>query len=373
MIDSSNPHRLFERISLVIACLLAGILGGSLFGRTTVAPILPAASPSAAASSPTPSATLSSSSPSELTRAAALALASTVVVLSSNPGTLTGSGTLVGSDGLILTDRHVVHGFSTIEIELPGSTIPQAATVLALDSLTDLALLRLVSPPLSPLPALSLGSSDALSMGAPLAVVGDPLGSYPGTLTVGVLSGRARTLTLNDGSVLYDLLQVDAAVSPGMSGGPVVDVAGNLIGIVSSIVEPLRASGLSFVLPIEVAKALIEEAKTGKPLARASLGLSFRVLGADEAKGAGVTPGAVLLDGTANSPAIDPGGPAERAGLRAGDIITAIAGIAVSEASPYAFSLSRAQPGVALKIEIRRTGTAISLSITPDAMLLPTS
>ena len=178
---------------------------------------------------------------------------------SSPSGTGVGSGFIYQADGLILTAAHVVEGASQITVRLKdGRTFE--GTVAASDLVRDVAVIRIDA---SGLPAISLGTSGTLQVGQTVLAIGDPLGEYPGSATVGIVSGVGRSVTVTDELTGQDrelsgMLQTDAAINQGNSGGPLIDAAGEAIGIISA--GSTVAQGIGFAVPIDAAAAVMASA-----------------------------------------------------------------------------------------------------------------
>lgn len=171
-----------------------------------------------------------------------------------------GSGIIVGANGLILTNDHVVAGAATIEVTLPnGQTVP--GTVAGVSSKTDLAIVKVAATGLT---AATLGNSGALQVGESVVAVGDPLGQFTDSATAGIVSGLNRTITVET-ETLTGLVQTDASVNPGNSGGPLVDASGNVIAVVTA--SSSGAQGISFAIPISAASSMIAAALAGQPIA----------------------------------------------------------------------------------------------------------
>jgi S1-C subfamily serine protease len=177
-----------------------------------------------------------------------------------------GSGAVVSPEGYILTNNHVVEGAETITVSFkPGEEIE--ATLIGTDPPTDLAVIKI--DPLPDLPVASLGDSDNISVGMTAIAIGNPF-SLERTVTVGVVSSVNRTLDAETGDIIFGIIQTDASVNPGNSGGPLVNSKGEVIGINSAIISPVRGSvGIGFAIPINTAKKvmtqLIEKGKVSRP------------------------------------------------------------------------------------------------------------
>lgn len=240
-----------------------------------------------------------------------------------------GSGVIVSGDGWILTNRHVVDCEKGVDVTyLDGRSEP--ATVKAIDSLTDLALIRSASTDLT---SATLGQSGALEIGQPIAAIGNSEGYLANTVTSGVVSALWRQVYLDDEGEYRNLIQTDAAIYGGNSGGPMITLAGEVVGInsASAVTDDSGvAESLSFAIPIDLAVPIVKQAVAGAALTRPWLGVRHvpvdgglvdrEQLSADH--GALVWP-RVGDDGTTRA-AVSPNSPAAKAGIRQGDVITAV-------------------------------------------------
>ena len=269
-----------------------------------------------------------------------------------------GSGVIFNSNGWILTNHHVVSDPGTLTVQLSdGRSFP--ATVYGTDTLTDLAIVKIDA---TGLPTATLGDSSALQLGQTVIAVGDPLGTYPGTVTVGVVSGVDRSITDTTGS-LDDLIQTDAAINPGNSGGPLVATNGAVIGIDTAIAG--SAQGIGFAIPINVAIPLTQQALAGQKLARPWVGIQYQSLDAGLAarNNLTVSEGAwITSDGTGS--AVQAGSPAATAGLRENDVITAVDGSKVDTNHPLVELLATHQPGSTVTLTVRRGTTDLTVQVT---------
>jgi len=274
----------------------------------------------------------------------------------------TGSGFFIQSDGTILTNNHVVEGAVTsggsITVNLTnGKSYP--AKLIGRDSSYDLAVLKI---DVTDAPALQLGDSDMIQVGDPVIAIGSPLG-LAGTVTSGIISAKNRAVTSGGGtgeSSFINALQTDAAINPGNSGGPLVDINGAVIGVNSAIAS-LGASfssqsgsiGLGFAIPINQAKKTAEQLiKTGKatyPLMGISVDSAYAGGGARIAN----VPNAIL-----------PGGPAAKAGLKAGDIILEIDGKAVANGDELIVAIRSHNVGDRVTVKFQRGSATQTVSLT---------
>jgi serine protease Do len=227
-----------------------------------------------------------------------------------------GSGFIVRSDGIIVTNAHVVSGARTINVAMrDGTTYP--ATLIGEDELNDLAVLRIEA---DSLPTAPLGSSRGLLIGEWVVAIGNPygflLGNSEPSVTAGVVSGVGRNLTgRGDGPGVYvDMIQTDASINPGNSGGPLINAAGEVVGVNSSIYTPSGGSiGLGFAIPIDRARRVAEDLLAHGSVRRPWIGVKIQQSGATNARG--------QLNTGAPIETVVPGSPAQDAGLRVGDII----------------------------------------------------
>ncbi len=254
----------------------------------------------------------------------------------------TGTGFLVDATGLIVTNQHVVEGAERITVKLADGRGFRARLVGA-DPDTDIALLKVDAP--VPLPHVRLGDSDTLRVGDWVCAIGNPF-AYEHTVTVGVVSFVGRKLF--DQS-LDQFIQTDAAISFGNSGGPLLNTAGDVVAINSAVSR--QASNIGFSIPINQAKEVLPQLLASGRVARGYLGVALRDVDADvqRALGLGEASGALVED-------VTPGSPAERAGLRSYDVITAVDGRAVAGDDMVIRTVARLAPGQTARIDYARDG-----------------
>ncbi len=280
-----------------------------------------------------------------------------------------GSGIIYDASGWILTNHHVVTGADTLQVELKdGRTF--AGTVYGIDTLTDLAIVKVHA---TGLPAASLGSSDALKVGQLVVAVGSPLGTYSFSVTSGIVSGKGRSIVLGDGSTISNLIQTDAAINPGNSGGPLADADGDVVGINTAMAD--GSNGIGFAIPIDIAKPIMAQAVKGEALERPFIGIRFESI--DQKVKADqhltVDNGALIIgDSTSGGSGITPGSPAEAAGLKVGDVITAINGIEIDQEHPLNLLLVQFSPNDTIQLTVLRGGQTITVPVTlavrPDGL-----
>ncbi len=253
-----------------------------------------------------------------------------------------GSGFVLDTRGYILTNDHVVANADTVRVRIGASEDLVSAKVVGTDASSDLAVLKIdpdgVAGGLKP---LTLGSSDSVQVGQPAVAIGSPFG-LQGSLTTGVISALGRPIQSPNGFQISGALQTDAAINPGNSGGPLLDAGGRVIGINAQIATETQSnSGVGFAIPIDTAKQAIPRLERGETIRRAYLGVST----ASAANGTGAQIAAVVG-----------GGPAAKAGLRAGDRITEVAGAKVRTADDVAERIAGRKPGDVVDVVVQRAG-----------------
>lgn len=261
-----------------------------------------------------------------------------------NPSERTGAGTgfIIDSQGYVITNEHVVHDADEVMVRLSDER-DFIATVVGRDPKLDLALLKLKGA--KDLPAVQLGSSNALRIGEHVLAVGNPFG-LGHTVTLGIVSAKSRAI----GAGPYDdFIQTDASINPGNSGGPLFNWRGEVVGI-NTAIRP-GANNIGFAIPIDDLKQVLQQLREKGHVVRGKLGLVFQPITAELASALklGSPKGALVAQ-------IEPGGAAARAGLKAGDVIVAVDGIDILHAEELPRSVARNAPGTLLKLSYLRSG-----------------
>jgi S1-C subfamily serine protease len=306
---------------------------------------------------------------------------SAVSVASMQPGerigTIVGSGVLIDNTGLVLTNSHVVFGYRAISVTLDnGYTTP--AKLIGTDPILDVAVLRIPVPEAG-LPKATLGDSDALQVGAEVVAIGNPMGLEQ-TLTRGVISGIDRLLSEFPLSLMLPLIQTDAAMNPGNSGGPLVNRCGEVVGLTSALL--IDAKNIGFAIPINVVKQVLPQLVQQGRVIRPWLGISGKIID-KEVQDLLKLP---LVDGFLVE-TIEPGSPAAKAGLHegelliaiageeflfGGDIITAANGKELDDAGKFAHFVRTLKVGDTVRLTLYYDGTTRQVEFTlPERPILP--
>jgi S1-C subfamily serine protease len=282
------------------------------------------------------------------------------------PQTGVGSGIIYDDAGWILTNRHVVCGAESLSVKLLDGR-PFDATVYGIDTLTDLAIVKIDG---RNLPVAELGDSNGLRPGQMAIAIGSPLGTFTNSVTAGVVSAMGREITVDDscteGEVrrLNGLIQTDAAINPGNSGGALLDSTGRVIGVNTAVAGD--AQGIGFAIPINIAKPIMRQAIDGEELARPWMGFFYKAVdpALQTAEELPIDYGVlVLVPRGSTGPAVLADSPADEAGLREGDIITAIDGVRIDTTQGLDELLTQHGPGDELTLDVLRDGETLELEI----------
>lgn len=277
----------------------------------------------------------------------------------SGDSTSTGSGIFISSDGYILTNNHVIEGAQQLQVIFADGS-QQDATLVGTDQYSDLAVLKISGT----VPAVAtLGNSDALNPGETVIAIGSPLGDFKNTVTVGVVSATGRSIDTGQGYTIDGLIQTDAAINQGNSGGPLVDLVGEVIAINTLIIRDSGTGtvteGLGFAIPINTARVVSEQIIQNGHVSRPYLGITWQPITPRVAAvyRLPVQYGVYITDITANSPA-------SQAGLRIGDIITGIDDTTLDETHAYINTLFHYSAGDKVILTINRNGKQIQIQAT---------
>lgn len=273
-----------------------------------------------------------------------------------------GSGIVLDKEGHILTNYHVVRGSDTVTITFSDGTVA-SADVVGKDPGNDTAVVKTNADPSVLKPAI-LGDSSQMKVGAFVAAIGNPFG-LDGSFTTGVVSGLNRTLTSSsDGRPIRGLLQTDAAVNPGNSGGALINAKGEVIGINTAIENPSGGSfaGVAYAVPVNTPKRYLTQLTSGETVTHARLGISGKTLAAAELKSLGVDHGVAVVS-------VDSGSGAGKAGLRSsangkGDVILAIDGKPMQSFNDVADYIDTKSVGDEVKLTIQRDGKSVEITAT---------
>jgi len=276
-----------------------------------------------------------------------------------------GTGFLVSRDGLVLTNRHVVLDTEADYTILTNDGRRFAATVLGRDPAQDLAVLKIETK--EQFPVVSLGNSDNLEIGQTVIAIGNSLGEFRNTVSVGVISGLGRTVTASGGGLvetLTDIIQTDAAINKGNSGGPLLNLRGEVIGVNTAVA--LGAENIGFAIPINKAKRDIEQVKTLGKIVYPFLGVRY-VLLTDQIQQENNLPvnyGAWVIRGRGGEAGIFPGSVAEEIGLKEGDIILEFNGEKLSTENTLAKVIMKYNPGDEISLKVLRDSKEIIFQVT---------
>ncbi len=262
-----------------------------------------------------------------------------------------GSGFVISADGYVLTNAHVIQGASRVKVRLTNKREYEAAVVGA-DRYTDVALLKIDGAGLQ---AVRLGDPAAMEPGEWVAAIGSPFG-FDNSVTVGVVSAKGRLLP--NGSYV-PFIQTDVAVNPGNSGGPLFDTQGNVVGINSQIYSQTGGyMGISFAIPIDIAVNIADQLRQHGRVVRGRIGVQLQELTYDVATALNLKePRGALVT------AVEPGGPADEGGMRAGDVILGIDGNAVASTADLARLIGGTRPGTGVTAQVWRKGRTVEMKV----------
>ena len=271
---------------------------------------------------------------------------------------VSGSGVIISEKGYIVTNNHVVEGTKSLKVIFADGS-EQAAHLVGRDRFADLAVIKVNGK----VPAVAtLGNSDALKPGETVIAIGSPLGAFRNTVTVGVVSATGRNLDTGRGYVMEGLIQTDAAINHGNSGGPLVNLAGEVIGINTLVVRNGGgdvAEGLGFAIPANTVRAVAEQLIAQGYVARPYLGIDWQ----------GITPAIAARYGLPVKwgvyvVQVASGSPADKAGLHHGDIITQVGDTPLDEKHPFINALFAHKPGETVALKVVRGNRTLTLKVT---------
>lgn len=280
-----------------------------------------------------------------------------------------GSGFFVGSDGLIVTNKHVVTDKNVDYTVFTNDGKKYSAKVVARDPVLDIALIKIEG---SNFPYLTLGNSENLQVGQSVIAIGNALGEFRNTVSVGVVSGLARSVTAGDSSgnveVLDRVIQTDAAINPGNSGGPLLDLSGKVIGVNVAVAQGSQSIG--FALPINSVKGAIESVKSTGKIVRPYLGVRYVAVNSQmkEKNNLTVDYGVLIKPGAnVNELAVIPGSPADKAGLVENDIILEIDGVKLDDKTSLASMIREKKIGQEIRMKILHRGEEKNITVILEA------
>jgi S1-C subfamily serine protease len=275
----------------------------------------------------------------------------------SRAGGGTGSGVIVAPDGMVLTNSHVVNGASQVMVTtVDGRSL--TARVVGDDPDTDLALVRVDAP--VTLPSAALGNSKLLKRGQLVIAIGNPLG-FESTVTTGVVSALGRSLRSRSGRLIDDVIQTDAALNPGNSGGPLVSSRGEVVGVNTAVI--LGAQGICFAVASNTANFVLGELVRHSRVRRAFIGIAAQQIAIPRRlrHAAGLTQESAVL-----AASVETGSPADRAGVKARDIILSLDGTAITGGDDLIRTLVGDKIGRTVEIEVLRNGSIQALPLVPE-------
>jgi 2-alkenal reductase len=280
---------------------------------------------------------------------------------------VSGSGVIISEDGYILSNNHVVEGTKTLSVILNDGT-EHPAELISRDVFADLAVLKIEGK----VPGIAkIGNSDNLKPGETVIAIGSPLGTFRNSVTVGVISATGRTLDSGEGYAIEDLIQTDAAINSGNSGGPLLNLAGEVIGINTLVIRgsnnsSASAEALGFAIPSNTAAMIAQHIIEKGYFARPYLGTSYQNVTPRIASwyNLSVNYGAYIT-------AIDRNSPAEISGLRPGDIITKIGDVVIDEQHSFINALFEYEPNQQITLEFSRENQLLTVEVTLGEMSSP--
>jgi len=275
-----------------------------------------------------------------------------------------GSGFIATTDGLIVTNRHVVFDEEADYTVITKDGEQYPGKILATDPFNDLAVVKIEA---TNLPIVTLGDSDILKLGQRVIAIGNALGEFQNTVTTGVVSGIGRNITASGGAQtekLTEVIQTDAAINPGNSGGPLINLSGEVVGVNTAVSESAQLIG--FAIPINQVKKVVDDVQEFGKVRRPFLGVRYSIITPSFAllNQLTVDYGILLTGGDSSEPAVVPGSPAAAASLKDGDIVLEIDGAKITSEQPLVDILRKYDPGDRVILKILSGGTESTVSVT---------
>lgn len=278
-----------------------------------------------------------------------------------------GTGFFISKEGLLVTNKHVVEDKEAQYSIVMNDGSKLNAEVLVRDSLKDIAILKIKFDK-NNFNFISLGNSDEIKVGQTVIAIGNALGEFQNTVSKGVISGLNRTIiaqgSLSGAEELREIIQTDAAINPGNSGGPLLDLNGKAIGINTAVAS--GAENIGFALPINIVKKDLESVQKFGKIVYPFLGVRYQIVNdkLKEEKKLNVDYGVILLNDSKGNPAVVPGSPAEKSGLKEGDVILEFGGIKVDSDNQLGDLINKKNAGDKVNLKVFRDGKEITVEVT---------
>ncbi len=365
--QTSSSHG--KKVGLIVAVIVGiaisfatGVLGGMLAGQTS-----PTKNVTGFASPKEDGNKVVTAQEQDVSRVVDTVSPSVVSIVISTtsdglPVQAAGTGMIVSKNGYVLTNRHVVSSAKSVTVLRSDGTIYRDVPVVGTDPLNDIAFVKI--PNVTDLPAVTLGDSKTVRVGQGVIAIGNALGEYQNTVTTGIISGLGRPVTASssggdgsDAESLSDLLQTDAAINEGNSGGPLLNMSGQVIGMNTAIASDAQSIG--FAIPIGAVKGMLNHLLKNGNLARAYIGVEYVPITPDVKAQYNLS----VSDGDyVNS--VRAGSPAATAGLKAKDIITQVNGVSIAPGKSISTLIGEFQPGDTVSVAVLRDGKTTNVNVT---------
>lgn len=279
-----------------------------------------------------------------------------------------GSGFIVSEDGYLVTNAHVVADDGAQYTVFLNDEREYAAVVVAADDINDIAVLKIDADGLE---YLEFGDSDTLKVGQSVIAIGNALGEFSNTVSVGIVSGLSRSIIASNGGAseqLMDVIQTDAAINPGNSGGPLLDLAGNVIGV--NVATSMQGENISFALPSNTVEQTVNSIRENGRVVRAYLGVRYQIVTEElrEANDLPIDYGAIILKGENHQLAVIPGSPADKAGLEENDIILEVDGVTIDQEHTLQSLVAAKYVGDTLALKVLHDGVEKTIDVTLEEL-----